>query len=93
MASSLRGYTCKTQKICVVGAGIIGLSTAVKLQEELGSSAEVTVIAEKFGRETTSDAAAGGWRVSEELTVTGYTGRRTDPTRLVHVEGKRPRSI
>ena len=47
-------------KVCVVGAGIIGLSTAVSLQNS-GINAEVTIIADKFSPETTSDVAAGIW--------------------------------
>ena len=48
-------------RIAVIGAGIIGLSTAVNLQAAL-PSAHVTIIADKFGRDTTSDGAAGSFR-------------------------------
>ncbi|CAL4092854.1 unnamed protein product [Meganyctiphanes norvegica] len=48
-------------EICVVGAGIVGLSTATLLQESL-PHAKVTIIAEKFTTETTSDGAAGIFR-------------------------------
>jgi D-amino-acid oxidase len=51
-----------TLKIAVVGAGIIGLSSAVRIQEELGlPNVHITLIAEKFSPETTSDGAAGIW--------------------------------
>ena len=46
--------------IAVVGAGIMGLSTAVRLQEELPGS-DVTIIADRFSPDTTSDCAAGIW--------------------------------
>lgn len=49
--------------VCVVGAGIIGLSTAIRLQE-IEPRASITIVAEKFSPETTSDVAAGIWRPS-----------------------------
>ncbi len=48
-------------KIAVVGAGAVGLSTAVCIQEQL-PTAHVTVIAEVFNKDTTSDGAAGLFR-------------------------------
>lgn len=53
-------------RIAVVGAGIIGLCTAVRLQEVL-PSADITVIADKFDRETTGDGAAGIFRPTKHL--------------------------
>jgi D-aspartate oxidase len=47
----------------VIGAGIIGLTTALELQNEL-PNAQVTILAEKFFRDTTSDVAAGIFRPS-----------------------------
>ncbi|XP_065569577.1 D-aspartate oxidase-like [Artemia franciscana] len=47
--------------ICVVGAGIIGLSTAVVIQQKYGSAVSVTLIADKFSPNTTGDGAAGLW--------------------------------
>uniref|UniRef100_A0A914XCA6 FAD dependent oxidoreductase domain-containing protein n=1 Tax=Plectus sambesii TaxID=2011161 RepID=A0A914XCA6_9BILA len=44
--------------VCVVGAGIIGLSTACILQEA-EPRAQITLIAEKFSPDVTSDIAAG----------------------------------
>jgi glycine/D-amino acid oxidase-like deaminating enzyme len=46
--------------IAVIGAGIVGLSTALRVVEDV-QNAEVTVIAEKFYNETTSFGAAGLW--------------------------------
>ncbi|XP_045596532.1 D-aspartate oxidase [Procambarus clarkii] len=48
--------------VCVVGAGVVGLTTATLLQEALPPGSSVTVIADKFLRETTSDGAAGIFR-------------------------------
>jgi D-amino-acid oxidase len=47
-------------KIAVVGAGIMGLSSAVRIQEKF-PDAEITIIAEKFSPNTTGDGAAGVW--------------------------------
>lgn len=48
-------------RVAVVGAGVVGLTTATLIQEAL-PGASVTVIADKFGQETTSDGAAGIFR-------------------------------
>ncbi|ULT97850.1 hypothetical protein L3Y34_005588 [Caenorhabditis briggsae] len=45
-------------RICVLGAGIMGVSTALAIQERIPDSV-VTIIAEKFSPNTTSDVAAG----------------------------------
>ncbi|XP_045159215.2 D-aspartate oxidase-like isoform X2 [Mercenaria mercenaria] len=47
-------------KICVVGAGVIGLSSALRIIE-LHPEAEVVVIADKFSPGTTSDVSGGFW--------------------------------
>uniref|UniRef100_A0A1I7XAH6 DAO domain-containing protein n=1 Tax=Heterorhabditis bacteriophora TaxID=37862 RepID=A0A1I7XAH6_HETBA len=46
------------RQICVLGAGIIGMSTAALIQEKI-LDVEVTVIAAEFSPNTTSDVAAG----------------------------------
>ncbi|XP_019645689.1 PREDICTED: D-aspartate oxidase-like isoform X4 [Branchiostoma belcheri] len=48
------------QRVCVVGAGVIGLSSAVRIQQKV-PGVQVTVLAEKFSPYTTSDGAAGFW--------------------------------
>ncbi|XP_050713815.1 D-amino-acid oxidase-like isoform X2 [Eriocheir sinensis] len=48
-------------RVAVVGAGVVGLTTATLLQEAL-PGASVTALADKFGQETTSDGAAGIFR-------------------------------
>ena len=57
-------------RIVVVGAGAVGLSTAVQIQEAFPGNV-VTLIAEKFEQQTTSDGAAGIFTPS--FTVPGGT--------------------
>lgn len=45
-------------KVAVIGAGVVGMSTAVCIAEAL-PFCSVTVLAEKFSPDTTSDIAAG----------------------------------
>eukprot|EP00088_Acartia_fossae_P054887 TRINITY_DN6342_c0_g1_i6.p1 TRINITY_DN6342_c0_g1~~TRINITY_DN6342_c0_g1_i6.p1 ORF type:complete len:337 (-),score=69.09 TRINITY_DN6342_c0_g1_i6:75-1085(-) len=45
-------------KVAVVGAGIIGLSTALEIQKQI-PKCQVTLISEKFTPDTTADGAAG----------------------------------
>ena len=54
---------CETAapSICVVGAGIVGLTTAIQLQNEFPQS-KITIIADKFDADTTSFGAAGVFR-------------------------------
>ena len=47
-------------RICVVGAGIIGLSTAVNIIEQIPGS-QVTLISEDWSPDTTGDGSAGIW--------------------------------
>ena len=51
------------RRIAVVGAGAVGLSTAVQIQQ-MHPSASLTLIADKFTTETTSSGAAGIFRPS-----------------------------
>lgn len=51
------------KNICVLGAGIIGMTTAVMLKKK-HSDWDVTIIADKFNQETLSDIAAGIFRPS-----------------------------
>jgi len=53
------------RRIAVVGAGAVGLSTAVHIQQ-LHPSVAVTLIADKFTTETTSHGAAGIFRPSTD---------------------------
>ena len=47
--------------VCVIGAGVIELSTAVRIQESL-EGVRITLVADKFSPDTTSDGAGGIWR-------------------------------
>ncbi|XP_076448849.1 D-aspartate oxidase-like isoform X2 [Babylonia areolata] len=53
-------------RIAVIGAGIVGLTTAVNIQKLL-PSAQITIIAEKFDNETTSSGAGGLYRPTAHL--------------------------
>ena len=46
------------RRVCVLGAGVIGTSTAVCLLENL-SDVQVTLMSDQFTPHNTSDAAAG----------------------------------
>lgn len=48
-------------RIAIVGGGVIGLTTAVRLQETFPNS-QITIIAEKIASDTTSEGAAGLWK-------------------------------
>lgn len=47
--------------VAVIGAGVVGLTTAVELQKQYGSTVNVTIFAEKLTPETTGDVSAGLW--------------------------------
>lgn len=51
--------TCK--KVVVVGAGVVGLNTALEVQRR-HPDFDLTIIADKFNEETLSDGAAGLFR-------------------------------
>lgn len=63
--------------IAVVGAGVIGLTTAIELKKELRNS-NVTIFADKFTTETTSHVAAGLFRPG-----TSFCGPTEEITRYV----------
>ena len=48
-------------KICVVGAGIVGTSSAVRLKKAF-PEAELNLISEGFSPATTSDGSGGFWQ-------------------------------
>lgn len=47
--------------IAVIGAGVIGLPTALAIQEELGPKASVIIFTDKLSPHTTGDVSAGLW--------------------------------
>ncbi|GAB6018623.1 hypothetical protein CHUAL_000305 [Chamberlinius hualienensis] len=54
--------------ICVVGAGVVGLSTAVQLAQHCSKAGgKVTIIADKFDNETLSNGAGGIFRLSPSI--------------------------
>lgn len=48
-------------KVAVVGAGIVGLSVALKLVEKYGTTIDLTIVSETFLQQTTSFGAGGLW--------------------------------
>lgn len=48
-------------RVVVIGAGAVGLSTAINVQKLL-PSASVTIVADRFTRDTTSHGAGGLFR-------------------------------
>ncbi|OWF46924.1 D-aspartate oxidase [Mizuhopecten yessoensis] len=60
--------------VVILGAGVVGLSTAVNVQSIL-PNAKVTIVADKFDQETTSDGAAGIFRPNLELTPSKSSGQ------------------
>lgn len=63
--------------IAVLGAGVVGLTTAVELQKKF-RNANVEILADKFYLDTTSAVAAGLFRPG-----TGFIGPNQDVTRYV----------
>ena len=55
------------KSVVILGAGVVGLSTAVNVQNYY-PDLEVTIIADKFDVDTTSDGAAGIFRPSSKKT-------------------------
>lgn len=48
-----------TYKVAVVGAGVVGLTTAYTLQQKFGHVLNVSIFAENVSPNTTGDVAAG----------------------------------
>ena len=57
----MMSFLFQMSRVAVVGGGVVGLSTAVCLQETL-PNLRITVVADKFSPATTSDGAAGIFR-------------------------------
>ncbi|KAF5285526.1 hypothetical protein FQA39_LY16591 [Lamprigera yunnana] len=49
------------RNVAIIGCGVIGLTTATAIQDEYKSAVRVTIFADKFSPNTTSDIAAGLW--------------------------------
>ncbi|XP_024144932.1 D-aspartate oxidase isoform X2 [Oryzias melastigma] len=74
----------KNVRVAVVGAGVVGVSTAVCVAETLPSCA-VTLIAEAFSPDTTSDGAAGILFAAEFPDVPIATQRRWFKSSFQHL--------
>lgn len=48
-------------KVGIIGAGVVGLSAAAKIKELVGNHVDITIIAEKFGKDTTTGGCGGLW--------------------------------
>ena len=48
-------------RVCVLGAGIIGLSSAIRLAKDT-NNLDLTVISEQFSPNTLGDGAGGFWQ-------------------------------
>ncbi|GBN15802.1 D-aspartate oxidase [Araneus ventricosus] len=66
------------RKVAVIGGGVIGLTTAVVIAENL-KDVQVTVISEKWSPDTTGDGSAGFWAPYMLGDVPEKTLRREDP--------------
>lgn len=62
-------------RVGVLGAGIVGMTSALELSNTF-PSCQVTVIADKFNQDTTSDGAAGIFRPG-----TSFSGPTPDITK------------
>lgn len=60
--------------VAVLGAGVVGLTTAIELQKQF-RGAEISIIADKFNRDTTSYVAAGLFRPG-----TSFSGQNEEVT-------------
>jgi D-aspartate oxidase len=63
-------------RVGVLGAGVVGVTTAIELQVEF-PTASITIIADKFNKDTTSEVAAGIFRPSPS-----FAGPTPEITRL-----------
>ena len=57
MTSHSPNFICKMKRVVVVGAGVIGLSTALHLLERFPGALDLTVVADRFSPDVTSDKA------------------------------------
>jgi len=64
--------TMESVRVGVVGAGVVGLTSALKLQQQI-EGVQVTLLSEKFSPDLTSNVAAGIflWSLSAPDTATG----------------------
>ena len=98
MAGKMLSQSHVRPRVAVVGAGVIGLSTAVCLAETYGRQLDITVIAEHFSPNTTSDRAGaiyvlGGSYLRDEHAASGFDDfmKKHGPVtmqRFTHLKGE-----
>lgn len=49
------------KQIAIIGAGVIGTTTAYRIQEQFGNSISVTIFSDELSPNTTGDVSAGLW--------------------------------
>lgn len=62
-------------KIVIIGAGIIGITTAVRLVESF-QDVDITIISEDFSPNTTSNVSAGWWKPSHYPGLSDETNKK-----------------
>ena len=55
MSVSGLGLSSGRLRVGVIGAGVVGLSTAFRLLQQFSDSVQVEILADKFDTDTTSD--------------------------------------
>ena len=61
-ASSVNSGSSSKTKVTVVGAGVIGLTSAWRLKQRFQDAVDVEIVAEKIASDTTSEGAGGLWK-------------------------------
>ena len=60
-SNPLQTIMATRKKVAVIGAGVVGLSVALRLLEEHNDEVHVTIIADKFLHQTTTYSCGGLW--------------------------------
>ncbi|XP_055294813.1 D-aspartate oxidase-like [Sitodiplosis mosellana] len=50
-----------TMQVAIIGAGVIGTTTAIRLQEQFANRISLTIFSDQFSPKTTGDISAGLW--------------------------------
>ena len=65
----------KSPKILILGCGVVGLNTGLRLQQDL-PEAKITIMAERLGENVVSNVAAGFFRATSS--IRGPTAQLTE---------------
>lgn len=57
---NISSFSTEMKSIAVIGAGVIGVTTAIQIQKDV-SNVSVTIITAKLSPDTTGDVSAGLW--------------------------------